>query len=411
MRVAVIGGGVVGLLCAHHLQKRGADVVLLERDGIGGGCSLGNAGWVCPSISVPLPAPGLMLQSLRWMFRVDSPLYIKPTAVPRMAEWLLAFWKHCNRDDYARGVRALAALARPSMAQLDQLARDGIEFESARAGLLLLARSQAVLDAERHTLDELGYGPYTLLGPRRVREKEPALTGEFAGGIDVLPERHVRPESMCSAVAASLGSRGAEVLEDFHATRLEGDGRRVAAIVDEEGRQVDADAFVIATGAEAAALVRQLGASLPLQAGKGYSITVAQPRVRLRAPLHFAESKLALTPFEGAQRVAGTMELSGINSWLDPRRVSALAKKAELEIPGILDGERRDDWVGMRPLTPDGLPVIGRLPTRDNVYAATGHQMLGITLASSTGAALAPLVLGGSSDTDLRPFDPARFFR
>ena len=411
MRVAVVGGGVVGLLCAHQLQRRGADVVLLERDRIGGGCSSGNAGWVCPSISVPLPAPGLVLQSLRWMLSADSPVYIQPTAVPRMAGWLIAFWKHCNRADYARGVRALAELARPAMAQLDQLASDGVEFESEQAGLLLLARSQPVLDAERGTLDEMGYGPYALLSERQVREKEPALTGEFAGGIDVLPERHVRPESMCAGVAASLRSRGAELLEGFHAARLEDDGRRVAAIVAEDDRRVHADAVVIATGAEAARLTRQLGASLPLQAGKGYSITIDQPSVRFRAPLHFAEAKIALTPFEGAHRVAGTMELSGINLSLKAKRVAALARNAEREIPGVLDGEARRDWVGMRPLTPDGLPLIGRLPARENVYVATGHQMLGVTLAASTGEALAQLMLEGRSDTDLRPFDPARFSR
>ena len=400
---------MVGLLCAYHLQKRGAEVAVLERDRVGGGCSSGNAGWVCPSIAVPLPAPGLVLQSLRWMLSADSPLYIRPTAVPRMAGWLLAFWKHCNRRDYARGVRALAELAKPSMAQLDQLASDGVEFESERAGLLLLARSKAVLDAEQRTLAEMGYGPFSLLSPLQVREKEPALSGGFAGAIDVLPERHVRPESLCAGVAACLRRRGAEVLEGFHAVRLEGDRRRVAAIVDEGDREVRADAFVVATGAEAAPLGRQLGTRLPLQAGKGYSITIEQPRVRFRAPLHFAEAKIALTPFEGAHRVAGTMELSGVNLSLDPRRISALARNAEREFPGVLDGERREDWVGMRPLTPDGLPLIGRFPTRDNVYAATGHQMLGVTLAASTGEAIAQLILGGSCDTDLRPFDPARF--
>jgi D-amino-acid dehydrogenase len=295
------------------------------------------------------------------------------------------------------------------MAQLDLLASDGVEFESERAGLLLLARSRAVLAAERGTLDELGYGPYLELSPRQVRGREPALTGKLAGGIDVLPERHVRPESMCAGVAAFLRGRGAQLLEGFHAARLEGDGRIVAAVVADDDRDVGADAFIIATGAEAAALAKQSGARLPLQAGKGYSITIEQSRLRFGTPLHFAEARIGLTPFEGAHRVAGTMELSGINSSLDPRRLSALARNAEREIPGVLDGEKREDWVGMRPLTPDGLPLIGRLPTRDNVYVATGHQMLGVTLAASTGDALAQLVLGGSSETDLRPFDPARF--
>ena len=170
-----------------------------------------------------------------------------------------------------------------------------------------------------------------------------------------------------------------------------------------------ADLFVLAAGAETAALVATLGRKLPVQAGKGYSITVRNAQVRLSQPLHVTPARIGFTPFRGAVRVIGTMEFSGINRRLDPRRIAILERAARRYLPGALEGAERDDWVGMRPVTPDGLPAIGRLPGFSNVYVATGHQMLGVTLAPSTGHALAQLLLDGRSDIDLAPFDPARF--
>jgi D-amino-acid dehydrogenase len=177
----------------------------------------------------------------------------------------------------------------------------------------------------------------------------------------------------------------------------------------EDGGEIEADAFVIATGAEAAALSRQCGTSLPLQAGKGYSVTIDRPRLEVRYPLYLGDAKIGITPFGGALRVAGTMELSGINLTLDARRLEALERATERDLPGALAGEGRESWVGMRPITPDGLPILGRLPRSENVFVATGHQMLGVTLAPSTGKAMAELIAEGESSVDLEPFSPARF--
>lgn len=421
MRVAVIGGGVIGLCVAHYLERGGADVVLVERDEIGGGCSKGNGGWVCPSISRPLPAPGLTLTSLRWMLRADSPLYIKPSAMPRLMGWLWAFRRYCNAESYAAGVAALAALNAATDRLYRGLAEDGMEFERAESGTILAYDNESELRQTEELLTRLGeerVGPVDVLDREALGEAEPDLRGGLIG-LRMGGDTHVRPESLCAELAASLEARGVEIRT----------GERVVGFTPEAGRvrkaltatagsgaaasggpgRLGADAFVLAAGAETAALVTRLGRKLPVQAGKGYSITVRNARVRLSQPLHVTPARIGFTPFGGAVRVIGTMEFSGINRRLDPRRVAILERAARRYLPGALDGSERVDWVGMRPVTPDGLPAIGRLPGLPNVYVATGHQMLGVTLAPSTGHALAQLLLEGRPEIDLTPFDPARF--
>ena len=421
MRVAVIGGGVIGLCVAHYLERGGAEVVLLERDLVGGGCSKGNGGWVCPSISRPLPAPGLTLTSLRWMLRADSPLYIKPSAMPRLMGWLWAFRGYCNAESYAAGVAALAALNAATDPLYRGLAEDGMEFERAESGTILAYDDESELRQTEELLTRLGeerVGSVDVLDREALAEAEPDLGGDLIG-LRMRGDTHVRPESLCAELAASLEARGVEIRTGERVVGFtpEAGGVRLALTstagsgnaADGKPAGLGADHFVLAAGAETAALAATLGRKLPVQAGKGYSITVRNARVRLSQPLHVTPARIGFTPFRGAVRVIGTMEFSGINRRLDPRRIAILERAARRYLPGALDGSERVDWVGMRPVTPDGLPAIGKLPGFPNVYVATGHQMLGVTLAPSTGHALAQLVLEGRSEIDLTPFDPARF--
>ena len=410
MRVAIVGGGVIGLLCVHHLVRRGAHVIVVERHRIGAGCSAGNAGWVTPSLAVPLPAPGLRWKSLRWMLRRDSPLYIRPRAALAMAPWLLGFWRCCNRPQFERGVAAMARLGADTFDLYDQLAADGVEYECHRTGLLMAFRSRQEMREEREMLELVGYTDLEPLSAAEVGDREPTLDRGVAAGIRVRPERTVRPEHLCSGVAKGLLEAGSEIVER---TTVEGvclEGRSARALRTAIG-EIDADAVLIATGAEAGRLAASCGLRLPLQAGKGYSVTVSGPRVRPLQPLYLSDSKVGVTPFDDGVRIAGTMELSGINLELDRVRLAALKRGAERDVPRVTEGRESVDWVGMRPLTPDGLPILGRLPERDNLFVATGHQMLGVTLAPSTGRVMAELILDGRGETELEPFSPARFAR
>ncbi len=411
MRVGVVGGGVIGLSTAYHLRKLGADPVVVESWTLGGGCSQGNAGWVCPAISSPLPAPGLTLKSLSWMLRADSPLYIKPASLPRLAPWLFRFRSFCNHADQMRGIAVLAALNRLTMERYDELEADGVDFEYARAGVLMAFPDSDKAEATKQEVKLVaaeGAASCAELSEAELYEREPMLRPGFEFGLFVGNERHVRPESLTAGLGAALRERGAEIHEGTLVTGLRSRGRQVTAIATSQG-DVDVDAVVLAAGALTGQLTRMAGWTIPLTAGKGYSVTIDRPVNQLRQPLYLGGAKIGLTPFQGALRFSGTMELSGINRRLDVARIRSLRRQVsrQVDIPEANEGGRA--WVGMRPIVPDSLPVIGKLPSRENVYVNTGHQMLGVTLAPSSGRALAGLMLEGKAGMSLEAFSPERF--
>ena len=411
MRVGVVGGGVIGLSTAYYLKKKGADPVIVESGEVGAGCSQGNAGWVCPSISSPLPAPGLTWKSLSWMLRPDSPLYIKPSALPMLAPWLMRFRSYCNHADQKRGIAALAALNAFTMDRYDELARDGVKFEISESGVLMAfhdSHKAAAAQKEVKLVAAAGAASCSELDEAELYEREPMLRPGFRFGLLVGAERHVRPESLTAGLGAALREGGAEVREDALVTGFRSEGRRVTAITTSQG-DLEVDAVVLAAGAHTGTLTRMMGWRIPLTAGKGYSVTIEQPRNQLRRPLYLGGAKIGLTPFDGALRFAGTMELSGVNSRMDGARIRSLRRRVsrEVDIPEAKEGGR--EWVGMRPVVPDSLPVMGKLPSRENVYVNTGHQMLGVTLAPSSGWALAGLMVEGKAGVGLEAFSAGRF--
>ena len=411
MRVGVVGGGVIGLSTAWYLKKMGADPVVVESGTLGGGCSQGNAGWVCPSISSPLPAPGLTLKSLSWMLLPDSPLYIKPSALPMLAPWLMRFRSFCNHADQKRGIAALAALNAFTMDRYDELAGDGVKFEISQSGVLMAFHdSDKAVAAQKEVklVAAAGAASCRELDEAELYQREPMLRPGFRFGLLVGAERHVRPESLTAGLGEALRAGGAEIHEGAAATGFRSEGRRVTAIATSQG-DLEVDAVVLAAGAHTGSLTRMAGWRIPLTAGKGYSITIEQPRNQLRQPLYLGGAKIGLTPFKGALRFAGTMELSGINRRMDVARIRSLRRlvSREVDIPEAREGGR--EWVGMRPVVPDSLPVIGKLPSRENVYVNTGHQMLGVTLAPSSGWALAGLMVEGRAGVGLEAFSAGRF--
>ncbi len=410
-RTVIIGGGVVGLLSALELSRRGESVTVLERGEPGGACSKGNLGWIVPGQSDPLAAPGLVRTSIRWMLRGDSPLYFHPAALPRLAGWLWHFSRRCNSTDFEHGIAALASLNRTTLDHYEALSREGVAFEMHRSRLLMVSVDESAIDHAHEDFDELaraGYERPERLTAEEARAIEPALSPAVSGGLLYAEERHVRPETLCAGVATHLATRGVSIRSGVEVSSVERQRDRLSAVVTNEGA-IEADRFLIAAGAWSSALARKCGFHLPVQAVKGYSITLQTPTIRVNHPIHFENPEAACTPFDGALRIGGTLEFSGINTRLDPRRVAAIRRAAERYLPGVFDSDAGEEWVGMRPVLPDGLPAIGLAPGLENVYVATGHQMLGITLAPATAHAIAQLITEGTSTTDLTPFDPGRF--
>lgn len=378
MKIAVVGGGVIGLACAWELTRGGAEVVVYDRGTVGRGCSFGNAGWICPSIAAPLPEPGMVREGLHQLVHRQAAFVLRPRLDPTFARWLWRFTRSCRPGPFERGVRALQTLLDPTLELYDAYRDAGVEFELHETGLVLAGLTDEGLAPYRglHRMEEVG------------AEIEPALDGSaVAGVLHGTVDRYVRPDSLTAGLAKSLREAGAEIRED----------ERVQSL-----RDVAADKVVVAAGLATPRLLPQV--RMPLIGARGYSIDVAGTGTPPVHALYLAEARIGISPFDDSVRVAGVFEIGTRKP-----RADAGARLLAAAAP-YLDGWRPTGagttWSDLRPATADGLPLIGEV-ARD-LYVAAGHTMLGVTLAPATAALLAPLVLHGRRDPALAAFDPLR---
>jgi D-amino-acid dehydrogenase len=405
-RVTVVGGGVAGLSVAYFLRQGGAEVTVLERNRVGSGASAGNAGWLCPAQAGPLPEPGLAAHGLRGLMRPDSPLYFAPRYAPRMIPWASRFARHCSARSYRRGVEALGRLGRRTFGLIELLERDGVQFELHRRGLLLAAEDEVPIRsflAGLEPMRTLGYRiPADVIGDGELHELEPLLSPSLRAGALIEEHWHIDPLTMIRGLAARLREIGVGVEEGVEVLDVDsGDGRgpRLRTNIGE----LETDTLVLAAGAWTSALTRRLGFHLPLEAGKGYSFELQADEFPRHA-VELVDAFVVVTPFSDRLRVAGTMEFSGVNTHLDERRIDAMIRGAARMLPSLRLETIEHRWTGMRPIVPDGLPVVDRVPGHDRVYLATAFSMLGMTLGLPAGEALAGQILSGARPPELEPF-------
>jgi D-amino-acid dehydrogenase len=415
MRVAVVGAGVVGMACAHALLDVADEVVVLDAGSVGGGASAGNAGWITPTLATPLASPGIVSTGVRSALDPKGALVIRPSLDPTWLRWLWRFARSSRPEPFRRGVAALLELTNRTLEDLDRIRADGVEFHEGRAGLLAVAHDREGLHWFLPLFDELvslGFpGAIEHLDGAEARTLEPALGPAVGVGVRMTLDRHVSPESLTHGLAARVRERGGRIREHAPVAGL----RRIGggwALDGHEGELERADLVVLASALGSTALVRPLGLRLPLVGAKGYSVTVPLGPAEPRLPLYLCEPKLGTTPMPDGTRIAGFFELGS----RDPAPRAARIRQLVDETRAFLDGgERleipeRPGWAGFRPSTPDSLPLLGAVPGAPGVILATGHGMLGVTLAPVTGRAVAALARG-ERPAWLAPFDPARFAR
>jgi D-amino-acid dehydrogenase len=412
VHVIVVGAGVIGLSTAYALRTRGARVTVVESHAGSHGASVVNAGWICPSLAGPVPAPGLVGQSLKWMLHSDSPLYIKPTLDFDYLRWLVGFWRHCNASAYTHALEATTSLNKRTFELFDEMQASGVHYEAHKTGILFVFHSRANLEHDLRALEPLkkyGIVPPISYEAKDVHELEPALSDSISGGFWYEGERHVRPETLTGGLTDWLTARDVAFKTNTRVIDIE-HANGQARVVNTTGGRIAADAIVIAAGARTSELTKKVGVTLPIQAGKGYCLDYAPPPVPLGRAIDFAESRFVGSPMDGMIRIAGTMEFSGINDIVRQERVAVLARGAARAFRGWPEGTGGATIdSGLRPITPDGLPVIGWLPGFRNLAVASGHAMLGVTLSASTGDLVADLVTTGRASEVIEPFDPARF--
>jgi len=409
----IIGGGAIGLCCAYYLRERGIDVTLLDKSEIGHGCSLHNAGYIAPSHFIPLAHPGVITQGLRWLLDPESPFYIKPRLNAELISWVWQFKKSSTRQHVERSMGLLRDLGQESLRLFEELAGlDGIGFELVKKGLLMLSiteKGRSGLCEEVELAHQLGIRA-EILSAADLQVLEPGVRFRATGAIYFPDDAHIAPARFVEAIRSVIAHRGVQIKTDTEVVGFETGNGAVRAVQTTRGK-IGGDLFVLAGGAWSPALVRDLAITLPLQAGKGYSITYEQPASKPSIPMILTEARVAITPFGDSLRFAGTMEMAGLDLSITQRRVNAILNAVPRYIEGLVPGTRHQAsiWGGLRPVTPDGLPYIGRFRRFHNLVAATGHAMVGITLATVTGRLVAEIATGAATSLDIRALHPDRF--
>ena len=399
----VVGGGLIGSFTAYYLAEFGWSVTLIERDRIGSGASHGNCGYVCPSHALPLSGPGVISKTLPTLLQRDSALSIPPRWDPALWRWLLRFSGQCSHDKMMAAARGRAALLKQSKSLYDELFASGeLECEFKPRGLLTVYRSPEEFEsfAQTAAMLEKEFGIETTRFDRDdVVEFEPALKPGLAGGWLYNDDGHVRPDKLMRALHNRMIERGVEVREHTSLTSFRFETGRVRAVATDHG-EIDADAVVLANGAEASKWGKSLGCSVPIQPGKGYSMTMAALPHQPQVPIIFEESHVAVTPMDGAFRVGSTMEFAGYSRKLNPKRLSLLRRAANAHLVDTIPEQVDETWCGWRPMSADGLPFIGPVPAAENLFLASGSGMIGLATGPATGQLVAEMVAGHPTCVD-----------
>lgn len=406
----MLGGGVVGLACAHYLLAEGRSVRVLDAGKVGGGSSWGNCGTITPSHAAPLAAPGMAWRGLRWMLSPGAPLYIKPRWDPALMRWLARAAGRCNARDWRTSGLAKGALLKYSRALVEDLVYgQGLDCGFEAGGLHYVFRTAKALEHQRRELSllaELGIAARVLDGAALAAD-EPALKPGLAGAIHFPGDAQLRPDRYTAELARCVREAGGVIEEGVRVNGFERGRNGVEAVQTSEGRRSGAR-VVLAMGAWSAGFANNLGLPIPIQPGKGYSITFDRPALVPSRPLVLKERSVCVTTWADGFRLGSTMEFSGFDDSLNPRRLAALERGAAEYLREPVGPVRHEQWFGWRPMMADDLPLLGRAPGYNNLFLATGHGMMGVGMSAGTGRLLADLMTGRAPAIDPAPYSPAR---
>lgn len=412
-KVTIVGGGVIGLCCAYYLQKDGYEVTIIERGDITTGTSFGNAGYISPSHFVPLASPGIVAQGLRWMLSSSSPFYIKPRLNPELIKWGYTFWKNATEQKVKESAPHLNNILQLSRELTTDMKNElGNSFRMEEIGCFMLYKTEKTEKHELHLAEDAKkFSIETkMFSSAEVQAMEPEVEVCVRGGILYPIDAHMHPGDFMNTLKEHLQQAGVKLQLNTTVTGFEKENNKVTAVLTDKGK-FDCTELVLATGSWLTVATEQLGIDLLLQAGKGYSMTFENMEKNLRYPAILVDDRVAMTPMGKDLRMGGTMEISGLKSPTLVKRAEAIFNAAKQYYPGLkvdFPGINRI-WHGYRPLSPDGLPYIGRHSTFVNLTIAGGHAMVGLSLAAATGKLVQQIISNQKTEIEMNAFAIERF--
>lgn len=413
MNVVVIGGGIIGLCSAYYLNKAGHAVTVIERNDLTEGCSFGNMGYISPSHFTPIATPGIVAQGLKWMLSSSSPFYIKPRLNTDLLRWGMAFRRSANSNLLNKNtpnLNNLLQLSRELMNDLNKMFPHA--FDMTEKGCWMLYKNEKTGEHEKHLADQAaGFGLKTIQCNRQqVQEYETETEVDVLGGVLYLDDCHIDASKLMRVLYQWLVKEGVKFWINTEVTGFETAYGRIENIVTDKG-DIPCQHLVLANGSWMGGVSRMLGIRLLLQPGKGYSIDYFDNEKNLQFPSILVDHRTATTPIGSRLRIGGTMEISGHNDKVLPKRVIAIYEAFKKYYPKmrIPPPDPAKAWFGYRPVSPDGMPYIGRHSKWNNLVFAGGHAMLGVSAATGTGLLVSEIIAGDKTSINIAAFDPQRF--
>ena len=413
-KILVIGGGVIGLTTAYYAANKGHEVTIVERNPEQHeGCSFGNAGMVVPSHFVPLAAPGMVALGLKWMWNPESPFYVKPRLDWDLLNWGFKFWRASTPEHVRQSAPVLRDLSLASRSCFEELAAlPDNDFGLVKKGLLMLCKTSHALDEEAKTADkarELGI-PADVLDAAQTAQLDPNVRMDIVGSVYFPKDCHLLPHRFMAGLRRQLNRLGTKFCYNTEVTGCRATSGRVEAWQTTKG-DFAADEYVICGGSWSPVVARDLRLKIPMQAGKGYSLTLPKPRQLPEICSIFCEARVAVTPMAGALRIGGTMEIAGLNEDINPARIRGIVRSVPQYYPEFKAGdfEGIKPWRGLRPCSPDGMPYVGRTGRYSNLSIATGHSMMGLSLGPITGKLMSEILSGEKPSINIELLNPDRY--
>jgi len=412
--ICIIGGGIIGLFSAYYLSKKGCQITLIEQTDLADGCSFGNAGMIVPSHIIPLAAPGMIAKGMKMLFDAKSPFYIKPRASADLLKWGYHFYKASTEQHVRHAIpllRDISLLSRQLYTALSE--EKAFQFGFQEKGLLMLYQTAQVEKEEAETAkiaNKVGI-PAHILSAKEVQDLETEIKVAVRGGVYFPKDAHLIPQILLKELIQYLENKGVKILDKTSVTGFEKKNGQIQAVITSSGKIDKLDEVVLSTGAWSPILTTQLGLTLPMQSGKGYSFTLKDRLTNVQIPSILTEAKVAVTPMGTDLRFAGTMEITDVDLSVNMQRVSGIVEAIPKFYPEIKVAlpEKEAIWKGLRPCSPDGLPYIGRSKHLKNLIIATGHAMMGISLAPATGKLIEEIVINEQLSMNIQGFSPERF--